>query len=112
MPSSGYAGDEERTKVFYLIRNSESFDYKTKLVGTLTVGNVPELGDIKIIVPLRNLSNFIFNLNLLMINAEIELILKWSPNCVLTESVTRKRKDAVVGPPQLDAVMQLIDLQI
>ena len=28
-----------------------------------------------------------------MINTEIELILKWSQNCVLTEKATRKRKE-------------------
>ena len=29
-----------------------------------------------------------------MINIEIELILNWSQNCVLTEKVTRERKEA------------------
>ena len=52
----------ERTKVFYPIKNSESFDYKNKLVGNLpTDDNNAELEDIKIIVPLKNLSNFIFS---------------------------------------------------
>ena len=55
------------------------------MVDKLPVGNNPVLPDIKIIIPLKNLSNFIFNLNFLMINTETELILKWSQNCVLTE---------------------------
>ena len=54
---------------------SESFDYKTKLVGILPDGDNPVLPNIEIIVPLKHLSNFISNLNFLMINTEIELIL-------------------------------------
>ena len=81
----------QEKKIFYPIRNSESFDYKTKLVVTLPAGN--ELRNIKNVVPLKNLSNFIFSLKFLMINTEIELILKWSQNCVLTEKATRKRKE-------------------
>ena len=45
-----------------------------------------------------------FNLDILLINAGIKLILKWSQNCVLTEKPTRERKDAVTGPPALDLV--------
>ena len=33
-----------------------------------------------------------------MINAEIELILKWSPNCILTDKVTRPHRDQVLNP--------------
>ena len=67
------------------------------------IGNVPgvaapansdnierELEDIKIVVPLKNLSNFMLNLDFLLINSEIELILKWTEDCVLTEKVTRE----------------------
>ena len=42
-----------------------------------------------------------------MINTEIELILKWSQNCVLTEKVFREGKDAVAAlgdNPPLNAV--------
>ena len=66
------------------------------------IGNVPgvadpadgddierELEDIKIVVPLKNLSNFMCNLDFLLINSEIELILKWTEDCVLTEKATR-----------------------
>ena len=35
-----------------------------------------------------------------MINSEIELILKWSENCVLTEKTTRERKEAIQNPQQ------------
>ena len=81
MPKSSHHGDNERTKVFYPIRNSEIFNHKTKLVGELPDGDNVELEDIKIVVPLKNLSNFMYNLDFLLINSEIELILKWSENC-------------------------------
>ena len=48
-----------------------------KLVGTLPDGE-DELENIKIVVPLKNLSNFMFNLDFFIISSEIELILKWT----------------------------------
>ena len=89
MPSSGY-NNNNRDRIFYSIKDSESFNYKTKLVGNLPAGNnEAELEDVKTVVPLKNLSNFMFNLDILLINAEIDLILKWSQNCVLTEKAHR-----------------------
>ena len=103
MPNSGYDDeDDERERTFYPIKNSESFNYKTKLVGTLPAGD--ELEDIKIVVPLKNLSNFVFNLDFLMINAEIELILKWTQDCLLAGKATRARKEEEAGPPALNLV--------
>ena len=102
-----YVGANERTRVFYSIRNSESFDYKIKFVGQLPDDDNAELENIKIIIPLKNLSNFIFNLNFSMINTETELILKWSQNCILTQKAFREEKNAVAaqgGNPVLDAV--------
>ena len=107
-PNSSYLGVNERTRVFYLIRNSKSFDYKTKLVGQLPNDDNAKLENIKIIVPLKNLSNFIFSLDFLMINTEIELILKWSQNCVLTQKAFREAKDAEAaqdGNPPLNAIV-------
>ena len=96
IPSSRvYGNNNERTNVYYPIQHSEIFDYKIKLVGELDVGNNVELPGIKTIVPLKNLSNFISNLKFLMINTEIELILKWSQNCALTEKVIREGKDEI-----------------
>ena len=68
MPNSEYAGNNERARIFYPIIGSKSFDYKTRLVGELSDGE-NELEDIKIVVPLKNLSNFMFNLDFLMINS-------------------------------------------
>ena len=75
-PNSSTLGANDRERVFYSISGSESFDYKTKLIGNLPDGNDTELNNIKFIVPVKNLSNFIFNLDFLMINTEIELVLK------------------------------------
>ena len=114
MPGFKHVGNNERTRIFYPVSNnySKSFDYKTKLVGKLPDGE-DKLEDIKIVVPLKNLSNFVFNLNFLLINAEIELILKWSEDCVLTEKATREEKAATLNPPQdrAPAVYVLSDLQ-
>ena len=101
MPGFEYAGNNERTRIHYAIRNnySKSFDYKTKLVGSLPVGE-DELENIKIVAPLKDLSNFMFNLDFLLINSEIELILKWTENCVLTEKAEKEEKAATQNPPQ------------
>ena len=101
-----------RQRIIYPIKDSESFNYKTKLVG-----NVPgvadsadgddierELEDIKVVVPLKNISNFMFNLDFLLTNSEIELILKWTEDCILTEKATRQFRAAEDGPPALDEV--------
>ena len=74
-----------------------------------------ESEEIKIIVPLKNLSNFIFSLNSLMIDTEIELILKWSQNCVLTEKATREHLDAGDDPatePEVPAINRPKDLKL
>ena len=69
-----------------------------------------DLEDLKIVVPLKHLSRFIFSLDFLLINGEIELNLKLSilsQNCVLTEKATREQKAAVIaqgGNPVQDAV--------
>ena len=108
----------------YPIKNSESFDYRTKIIGSLgdnlpVVNNLvkAELRDIKIVIPLKNVSKFMFNLDILLTNAEIELLLKWSQNCVLTEMVTRETKAGIPGQggsvevPPADAINRPEDLK-
>ena len=41
------------------------------------------------------LSNFMFTLDFLLINSEMELILKWSQNCVVTEKAERGAKPLI-----------------
>ena len=112
-PSSGY-NNNNTDRIFYPVRNSESFNNKTKLVDNLPAGNDVELNDIKFVIPLKNLSKFIFNLKSLMINTEIELILKWSQNCVLTEKPTREQLaagDDPVAEPVVNPINKTSDLK-
>ena len=44
------------------------------------------------------------SLDFLLISSEIELILKWTEDCVLTEKATREFMAAEDGPPALDEV--------
>ena len=87
IPKSGHDNNANlRQRIIYPIKDSKSFNYKTKLIGSVPGVADPangdnierELEDIKIVVPLKNLSNFMFNLDFLLINSEIELILKWT----------------------------------
>ena len=96
--------------MFYPVKNSESFNYKNKLIGNLAVDNNAELRDTKLIVTLKRMSNFIFNLDFLMINTEIELILKWSKNCVLTEMATRKRRAEIPAQGGNSRVLALVEI--
>ena len=99
-----------RQRIIYPIKDSESFNYKTKLIDNVPGVADPangddikrELEDIKIVVPLKNISNFMFDF--LLINSEIELILKWTEDCVLTEKATREFNAVENGPPALDEV--------
>ena len=64
--------------------NSESFKSKVKITGkTPDDGNTK---DVKIIVPLKHLSNFWRNFEILLINCESNLILTWSKDCVIINS--------------------------
>ena len=62
-------------------RNSKSFDYKTKIVGTLAA-NVLEK-EVTIAIPLKYLGNFWRKLDIPLINCEITLVLSWYKECVL-----------------------------
>ena len=73
-----------------------------------------ELEDIKIVVPLKYISNFMFKLNFLLINSEIELILKWTEDCVLTEKATREELpagDDLAAEPAVNAINRPKDLK-
>ena len=64
--------------------DSESFKSKVKITGnTLAAGNTK---DVEIIVPLKYLSNFWRTLEMPLINCEVNLILAWSKDCVITNS--------------------------
>ena len=52
-------------------------------------GNTGDDGtkSVKIMVPLKHLSNFWRNLEMLLINCEVNLILTWPANCVIFYTV-------------------------
>ena len=62
---------------------SKSFKYKTKIIGS-TPDNASEL-NAKVVVPLKYLSNIWRSLDLPLINCEIELDLRWTRNCIISE---------------------------
>ena len=64
--------------------DSESFKSKIKITGK-TPNNDNEK-DVKIIVPLKYLSNFGGTLEIPLINCEVSLTLTWSSTCVITNS--------------------------
>ena len=66
------------------LENSESFKSKVKITGkTPNNGNTK---DAEIIVPLKYLTNFWRTLEMPLINCEVNLILTWSKDCVITNS--------------------------
>ena len=66
------------------LANSKSFKSKVKITGeTPNNGNTK---DVEIIVPLKCLSNFWRTLEMPLLNCEVNLILTWSKDCVVTNS--------------------------
>ena len=66
------------------ITQSESFKSKIKITGkTPADGNTK---DVEIVVPLKYLGNFWRTLQLPLINCEVNLILTWSKNCVISSA--------------------------
>ena len=82
-----------------LSSNSKSFKYKTNIVGKTPEDN-NLLTNVKLVIPLKYLSNFWKGLNIPLINCEVELILTRSKNCVLADM---KTKNAQGGNPAIVA---------
>ena len=68
--------------------NSDSFKYKIKLLGNVAevAGNAAGVRrlNVKVVVPLKYLSNFFRSLEMLLINCKIKLNLAWKKQCVLS----------------------------
>ena len=85
-PSSTIAAN----KITHSILNSKSFDYKVSFMENgLTHDNLTK-NDVKVVVPLKHLSNFWRHLDIPLINCEVKLILTWFKNCLLTDKPTRE----------------------
>ena len=81
-----------------LCYNSESFKYKTSIVGKTPEDN-DSLTNAKVVIPLKHLSNFWRVLNIPLINCEVELTLTCSKNCVLADmAVDAAANLAIVAP--------------
>ena len=66
------------------LANSKSFKSKVKITGKIPAADNTK--DVEIIVPLKYLSNFWRTLEIPLINCEVNLILTWSKDCVITNS--------------------------
>ena len=80
-PNSSTDNDD----ITHSILNSKSFDYKANFMENGVTHNNLTKNDVKVVVPLKHLSNFWRSLNIPLINCEVELILTWFKNCVLIE---------------------------
>ena len=67
--------------------NSSSCKYKSNLIGSIVADGPNRKKEIvKIVVPLKYLSNFWRSLEMILINCKVELSLTWSENCVLSNA--------------------------
>ena len=71
------------------LANSESFKSKVKITGSTPAGGNTK--DVKIIVPLKYLSNFWRTLEMLLINCEVSLFSRCLSTCVITNSTGEGR---------------------
>ena len=70
------------------ITNSASFKYKSSIIGKTPNNdndNNNVIEKIKIVVPLKHLSNFWRTLDMPLLNCEASLTLTWFKDCVLTD---------------------------
>ena len=80
------------------IRDSNSVDYKTKILGSLAAGEL-EKDYVEIAIPLKYLGNFWRSLDITLINCEITLILSWYKEYVLVGKALRNAPDPQPNPP-------------
>ena len=71
------------------LADSESFKSKVKITENTPADDYVK--NVEIIVPLKYLSNIWRTLEMALINCEVNLILTWSPTCVIS-SATRETK--------------------
>ena len=66
------------------VNNSNSFKYKVNLLGNPVVANNIARLNVKIVVPLKYLSNIFRSLEMPLINCKVKLNLTWKKECVLS----------------------------
>ena len=100
--------------ITYSTMGSKSFDYKANFMEDGVEQDDLTKNGVKIVVPLKYLSNFWRSLNIPLINCEIELILTGLKNCVLiSKAITEANYDAdpivyEIDNPE-DATFQITD---
>ena len=67
--------------ITHSILNSKSFDHKASFMENGVTHDNLTKNDVKVVVPLKHLSNFWRHLDIPLINCEVELILTWFKNC-------------------------------
>ena len=105
--------DNEKT---HSILNSESFDYKANVIENGVTQNKLIKNNVKIVIPLKYLSNFWKSLNISLINCEVELIFTWFKNFVLIDKLTRDADydgpiDRKIDIPE-NAIFQITDTKL
>ena len=112
-PNSG----TDNNNITHSILNSESFDYKANFMENGMKHNDLTKNNVKIVIPLKYLSNFRKSLNIPLVNCVVELILTWFKNCVLINKSTRDA-DYNANPivyeidnPE-DAIFQITDTKL
>ena len=83
------SGTDANNNVTHSILNSESFDYKASFMENGVTQNNLIKNNVKIVIPLKHLSNFRRSLNIPLVNCQVELILTWFKNFVLIDKLTR-----------------------
>ena len=66
------------------VNNSSSFKYKVSLLGNPVFDGNTTKRSVKVVVPLKYLSNFFRSLEMPLINCKIKLNLSWKKECVLS----------------------------
>ena len=78
----------KRDKIIWNINltnnSSSSFEYKSNLIGNTDADGANRKKGAKIVMPLKYLSNFWRSWEMPLINFKVELSLRWSENCVLS----------------------------
>ena len=95
-----------------LSSNSESFKYKTSITGK-TPRNNDSLTNVKVVIPLKYLSNFWKSLDIPLINCETELILTWIKNLAdmtVIDAGNNNDPPAIVAPTGLE--FQITDTKL
>ena len=69
------------------VNNSSSFKYKVNLLGNRNVVGGIVRFNVKVVIPLKYLSNFFRSLEMLLINCKIKLNLTWKQECVLSTDI-------------------------